>query len=69
MTKTCTTPNAVTEIATGVSKGDFLYISREELDRARRRIEEPAWRKAAEQLRSEADKALSGSVPSGTYDC
>jgi hypothetical protein len=59
----------MTEMSFGVTRGEFLYLNREELDRARRRIEEPAWRRAAEQLRAEADKLLSGGGPSGTYDC
>ena len=56
-----------------VCEGEFLNVSREELDRARRRVGEPQWRTAADRLREEAEGAAGrwGELPafdSGWFD-
>lgn len=52
-----------------MNTGKFLTISHEELERARRRIKEPAWCLATDRLRTEANLLLADAGPSGTYDC
>ena len=49
--------------------GELLSVSREELDRARRRVAQPAWAGAAEALRQKAESLVSHPPPMPTFDC
>jgi hypothetical protein len=59
----------MTEPSSGTVQGEFLSISREELARARRRLGEPVWSQAAENLRAEANKLLQAVHPLPAFDC
>ncbi|NIA20674.1 MAG: hypothetical protein GWP05_01620 [Anaerolineaceae bacterium] len=48
--------------------GEFLYISSDELERARQRVGEPEWQPAAERLRAEAERLQGGDGPLPEFD-
>jgi len=48
--------------------GEFLYISSDELERARQRVGQPQWRAAAERLREEAERLQGGDDPLPEFD-
>ena len=56
-------------MSTQIASPHFLYIGPDELERARRRVHDPAWQEAAAALKKDAERALSRQRDWPVFDC